>query len=44
LTSFISTKIRRDKVTIAGFRFKISTEAIDIGTGIPNSGENGLRA
>ena len=39
LTILFATNLRRDKVTIAGVSFKISTKSITIAIGIPNSGE-----
>jgi len=39
LTSLFSTNLMRDKVTVVVVSFTISTKAIAVATGIPNTGE-----
>jgi hypothetical protein len=39
LTSLFATNFKKDKTTIVGIDFTISTDAISIATGIPNHGE-----
>jgi len=39
LNSAFSTKLRKDKVTIAGVEFTVSRKIISTTTGIPNTGE-----
>jgi hypothetical protein len=38
LTSLFATNFKKDKTTIAGIEFTISTDSIIVATGIPNHG------